>query len=162
MQIQSRTARPTTSAFRSKTIIKRSANGFSAGRRPEPLPRLFPLSQRHRLQPGDLCLRLVVSARNNFKLWMELTSLYLLSSGSMWTVTHLQVSTEQLRVPLAALEVAPTRLQLLCHTQILLQVALIRTPESARLPLLEEIVLALSATAGARDRGTQVLFEEPL
>ena len=65
MQIQNRTARPTTSACRWKNIyIDTSDNRFCAGRRPEPLPRLFPLSQRHRLQPGDLCLRLVVSARN--------------------------------------------------------------------------------------------------
>ena len=60
----------------------------------------------------------------------------------MWIVKHLPVSTEQQREPLAApQEVAP----------------MAPMQESVRLPLLEQTVLAQSATAGALDRGTQVL-----
>ena len=72
----------------------------------------------------------------------ELTP-FSLSLGSMWIVKHLPVSTEQQRVPLAAPqeEVAP----------------MAPMQESVRLPLLELTVLAQSATAGALDRGTQVL-----
>ena len=76
----------------------------------------------------------------------ELTP-FSLFTGSMWIVKHLPVSTEQQREPLAApQEVAP----------------MAPMQESVRLPLLEQTVLAQSATAGALDRGTQVLFEKPL
>ena len=40
---------------------KISRRAFSPGRRPKPLPSLFPLSKWNSFQPGDLCLRLVVS-----------------------------------------------------------------------------------------------------
>ena len=112
---------------------KISRRAFSPGRRPKPLPSLLPLSKWNSFQPGDLCLRLVVSEQ------IKSPHLTLSAKGSMWTVKQLPASTVQLKVRSEAPEVIPTPML-----------------ESALLLLMEVIVLAQSATAGALDRGIQV------
>ena len=77
---------------------KISRRAFSPGRRPKPLPSLFPLSKWNSFQPGDLCLRLVVSRRGcSCRTWSSPCS-----PGSTWTAGLLLVSTEPRRELLEA------------------------------------------------------------